>query len=166
MKKAFLLSIAVLFCISAPLFAVEEREGFYKMVTMPAFTGPTDITVLTVPAGKRFVLLQILGDSWAIESIKIDEEVVLPERLLNTVSVGSRPHNFPDRCFVLEEGQSLILTKTDTTDSSPDSYFSFVGYFYNCDCTSLPLADLDKDCKVNFSDLALMASEWLVDNTA
>ena len=71
MKKAFLLSIAVLVCISAPLFAVEEREGFYKMITMFGQSAPTDIPIVTVPAGKRFVLLQIHGGFDFIESISL-----------------------------------------------------------------------------------------------
>jgi len=161
MKKISILALYLL-CISTPLFGIEEREGFYKQLYEPA-------TVLTVPAGKKFVIMQLLTrESVHDWNLKVDDIVIFNnkifgrERTTNASGlaiVANFDITFPDRCVTIEQGKTLVY------ESSYNIYLTIVGYFYNCNCPSIPVADLNKDCKVDVLDLAIMASEWLIDNT-
>jgi len=160
-SKITLLVLAVL-CLSCSVFAIEEREGFSKLIEVTEHV--EDIHFLTVPEGKKFVLLQIGSNSDDLEitadsTVVINSNAILIERTSSHAGIMS--HNYPDRCVVFESGQVLAIK-----DIWPGALIQIVGYFYNCNCPSPPLSDLNKDCKVNFSDLAIMASEWLLDNTA
>lgn len=155
MKRQLNVLLLYLLSASAPLFAIEEREGFFKQFSEPvAGVYP----ILTVPEGKKFVLLQINAYNSGFCIIADSKIVIDGQALFSTVARAS--HDYPDRCVVFESGQVLELSKP------AGGYYQIVGYFYNCNCPSIPLADLNKDCKVNFSDLTIMASMWLVDNSA
>ena len=157
-RKLSLIALIVFLC-AGTVFAIEEREGFSKAFDVSPGTYP----ILTVPSGKTFVLLQINSDM-AQFSIKADSNIVIiGEAIIASYATGGADklsHDFPDRCVVFEQGQVLELDNPTYTIS-----IQIVGYFYNCNCPSTPVADLNKDCKVNFADLAIMASKWLTDNT-
>jgi len=157
MRNLMMILLVVVFANTA--YAVEEREGFSKVFDESAIgTHP----ILTVPTGKTFVLLQI-NSSKTLFNIQADSnDVIIGRSILQQPTTGSPghiSHNFPDRCVVFEQGQVLEVEALSSTT------VQIVGYFYNCNCPSIPVADLNKDCKVNFADLAIMASNWLTDNT-
>lgn len=147
--------VACLLYMSVPLFAVEEREGFSKLLFSVQMGDHPRI--LTVPEGKRFVLLQINAE-YNNFYINVDGGAVIKGNTL--LQTDEYTHDFPDRCVVFEPGQELTFSALVDNKS-----YQIVGYFYNCNCSSLPLADINKDCKVDFGDLAIIATEWLTDNT-
>jgi len=59
--------------------------------------------------------------------------------------------------FVEVENENLYINVRDVNDSVIDR-FRVVAPEY---CLNKPLSDLNGDCKVTFSDFAILASEWL-----
>jgi hypothetical protein len=122
--------------------------------------------VLTVPAGKRFVIMQMLtreprgSGGW---NLNINDQPFLNQDIFGSgyQMGGQYEITFPDRCVVVEPGRTLSFEVVYASVS-----ITVVGYFYNFYCDSYPLSDLNKDCRVDLTDLAIMASEWLTDNTA
>ena len=150
------LMITLLIAILASFaYGVEEREGFSKLFDVPSSGGI--YPMLTVPSGKTFVLLQINAANYVF-NIKANSNIVITGEPLIKHAYETT-HNYPDRCVVFEQGDVLELETTQT------NIIQVVGYFYNCNCPSIPVADLNKDCKVNLFDFAIMASKWLTDNS-
>ena len=160
-SKLFLIMLSVVMFASTA-FGIEEREGFIKQLST------NDPNVITVPAGKEFVILQILtrhpGAAW---DLKIDNVQFLNQDifgyifLVNTGGYGVAANfnvTFPDRCVTVKQGKTLSFEGVGAT-------ITIIGYLYDCNCPAIPLADLNKDCKVNMADLAILASQWLTDNT-
>lgn len=157
MKK--MITILLIVVLANTVYAIEEREGVSKVIEVTvAGTYP----ILTVPVGKTFVLLQINSSKNSFNIQADSNDVILGRSILQqptTGSPGHLSHNYPDRCMVFEQGQVLELELWDAMK------IQIVGYFYNLECSSVLVADINNDCKVDFNDFAIMASEWLTDNT-
>ena len=169
MKQLLLILFVCL--LTSTALAVEEREGYCKPFVVPP---DSNVTILTVPDGNNFVLLKLHASHqdypndccW---SLKVDGNPLFDDYFK---VVGTRPgsssympivnatHDFPDRCVVVKCSQTL-----EAVNSNPSTalHITLIGYFYDATCVSPPVSDLNKDCKVNFADLALLAQEWLQD---
>jgi hypothetical protein len=166
-------SLTILFVclLTSVSLAVEEREGYCKPFVVPP---DSNVTILTVPDGNNFVLLKLHAshgdDTYELGwSLKVDGNPLFDD-YFNVI--GSRPrdtgikapihqtmHDFPDRCVVVKCGQTL-----EAVNSNSHSWnITIIGYFYDARCSSPPVSDLNKDCKVNFADLAILVKEWLQD---
>lgn len=167
-----LLTILFVCLLTSTALAVEEREGYCKPFVVPP---DSNVTIMTVTDGNNFVLLKLHGildniPSTLGWSLEVDGNPLFDD-YFNLV--GSRPgsasaytsiydttHEFPDRCVVVKCGQTLKAVNSHSSDSL---HITVIGYFYDATCVSPPVSDLNKDCKVNFADLALLAEEWLHD---
>ena len=116
---------------------VLEREGYCR-----SFGVVGTENIFTVPVGKRFVLLKFQGHSTPDDSL--DWTLVASDptagdtiliwgmaRLDGSNAVVGRQYtdwwDFPDRCVVVEENQTLkLVTGTSTTVES-----AIIGYFYD-----------------------------------
>ena len=159
MRKIIIVS--ALLCISSLTYALDERQGFVKHLNATA-------DVITVPQGKRLVIMQILTrDAYYEWTLNVDGNLFLNQdifgfhKTINTGIVADFDVTFPDRCVTVEQGQTLSFD--ETWDGAA---ITIIGYLYNFYCDSYPLSDLNKDCKVDLTDMAIMAAEWLTDNTA
>ena len=119
---------------------VLEREGYCQHHTV---AGNSIETILTVPAGKRFVLLKFncvtpsnAGSiSWAlIASDPSLGDTVLLDGYARWDMYQASPgvsyrywYDFPDRCVVVTEGQSLQIIDTE----SHGMHAHIIGYFYD-----------------------------------
>ena len=157
MNKKFLLSAILTLCFIANANAIDEREGFVRQLA-----GSGD--VFTVPNGKRFVLLQVFNQDYLGRwELQVDGKAILDYRIFGFNDEASPTMvGFPDRCVVVEPGETLYLV----TLYGKWANITLIGYFYNFHCGSYPLSDLNKDCKVDMGDLAILAGEWMKDNTA
>jgi len=160
-KVNLVAAVIVLLFLNPLTYALDEREGFIKQLD-------TTSDVLTVPQGKRFVILKVLTrDPFYEWSLKINDSLFLNQNIFghaqvaNTGLAANFDVTFPDRCVTVEQGQTLSFQKIWDGVS-----ITIIGYLYNFYCDSYPLSDLNKDCKVDLADMAIMASEWLKDNTA
>ncbi len=87
---------------------VAQRQGFSRSLDVE---GVTTQTLVTVPAGKEFVLLKLYacdtgGGAWQLTS---DSDLLLDGHITNK-SYADRfgyVHDFPDRCVVVDAGKSL-----------------------------------------------------------
>ncbi|MHC4132477.1 MAG: hypothetical protein ACYSSP_10575 [Planctomycetota bacterium] len=168
-------SLTILFVclLTSVALAVEEREGYCKPFVVPA---DSNVTIFTVPDGNNFVLLKLHAshESKGYEfgwSLNVDGNPLFDD-YFNTI--GTHPkgdtglyqaihqtmHDFPDRCVVVKCGETL---KAVNLSGSHPLTITIIGYFYDATCVSPLVSDLNKDCKVNFADFALMAQEWLKD---
>lgn len=114
---------------------VNEREGFLKQLTCT----PVGDEIITVPNGKRLVILQILTrdpTKWwrlKITSGSSDEQFldnnIFGYRSVSdssgTSEIGSFNVTFPDRCITVKQNQTLSLIG-DRTGS-----VTIIGYLYN-----------------------------------
>ncbi|GEM_PF-5633436 len=109
-----------------------EREGFCRKFELSA-SSTSDL--LTVPAGKRFVLLRlnstyISNGKWELEcdTFHFDNTVTLFQR---NDAGGSTDYryvtDFPDRCLVVDSEDSLSVTNTSTNNLS----VTITGYYFN-----------------------------------
>ncbi len=109
-----------------------EREGFCRKFDISA-SGTSDI--ITVPAGKRFVLLRlnsthISNGKWEMQcdTFHFDNIITLFQR--NDAGGGTDYRyvtDFPDRCLVINSEDSLSVTNTSTNNLS----ITITGYFFN-----------------------------------
>jgi hypothetical protein len=94
---------------------VSEREGYFKKLNL---VGPiVSEDLLTVPDGKRFVLLQLYYESgtgigW---SLLVNGSLLLDESILRSgADAAGGIHdfhlNFPDRCVVVEPSHTLAVS--------------------------------------------------------
>jgi len=170
MKKS--VTILLICLLTSVGLAVEEREGYCKPFVVPP---DSNATIVVVPDGKNFVLLK-LHVSRGSSAIALDWSLVVNGNPLfdDYFSViGTRPsgtsgaltsiqqtmHDFPDRCVVVKSNQTLEAINSN--EFRPLN-ITLIGYFYEVRCSRF-LSDLNKDCKVNFADLAIFAREWLQD---
>jgi hypothetical protein len=164
MKKYLIAIFTLILPIS--VWALDEREGYSAV-----FEVNQPMTIFTVPQGKRFVLLQLNShyDNYGVHGqciiLKADERIIVDGKTLFFLygSFAILNHDFPDRCVTVNAGEALNLTLHDNCNSEITPVINIVGYFYNVICISPPVSDLNKDCKVDFTDLAILASEWLND---
>ncbi len=108
---------------------INEREGFVKQLTS------SDPNVLTVSAGKEFVILQTLTrDPSRTWNLKIDDIQFLNENIFGHKQISSSSGaayagtfniTFPDRCVTVEQGQVLSFEAI----SAPS--ITIIGYYYD-----------------------------------
>ncbi|MHC4397235.1 MAG: hypothetical protein ACYS1A_16480 [Planctomycetota bacterium] len=161
------LTILIVCLLTSVALAVEEREGYCKPFVVPP---DSNETILTVPDGNNFVLLKLHAShetrAYEFWSLQVDGNPLLDDYfsvVSYTSSIGYQhqaTHDFPDRCVVVKCGETL---KAVNLNNSVPLYITLIGYFYDATCISPPVSDLNKDCKVNFADLAVLAKEWLKD---
>jgi len=109
--------------------SISQREGYCKYISMP---GNTTTTILTVPAGRRFVLRKLwvyyAELAWTIQggpNLYIDASIFY----INSGSASERSlmWDFPDGCAVVEGPNDL----TFNSSLGADIKTHIVGYFYD-----------------------------------
>ncbi len=114
---------------NAATSSVSEREGYCTTV-IESGGSPTDI--LTVPSGKRFVLLRLYvknladpahDDGW---QLKVDTSLFIDGVIVDITE--ERQFDFPDRCVAVNSGKTLKLY---TKDDDYDILMTVIGYYYD-----------------------------------
>ena len=108
---------------------VSEREGYCTTVIE---SGGTPTNILTVPTGKRFVVLKTYvknltdpayDNGW---ELKVDTRLFIDGVIVDIT--GETQFEFPDRCVVVNAGETLKFSiKNDTHDV----LMTVIGYYYN-----------------------------------
>jgi hypothetical protein len=108
---------------------VSERQGYCTTVIE---SGGTPTNILTVPGGKRFVVLKLYvknltdpayDNGW---ELKVDTRLFIDGAIVDIT--GEKEFEFPDRCVVVNAGESLKFSiKNDTYDV----LMTVIGYYYN-----------------------------------
>lgn len=122
-----------------------EREGYCRTFVLPA---DSNQTIFTVPEGKRFVLLRLnsgadqpffwhpMIESW---NLTVDDELFLSDKIkhvetnpwqVNGYDIYKHVVDFPDRLVVVNAGETLGVTNTNTEESVKVS-ITIIGYFYD-----------------------------------
>jgi len=139
--KAIQLSILLL-SITAASYA--GREPFWYSGRIAAGFDDAVLKIVTVPEGKRLMLLRITADgnyeyvAWSIGL------------------TGIRQYSWLEHIMFLEAGKVLSV-QLPRGMSSRKSQVTVQGYLVD----KCPDSDLNGDCRVDLKDFALMASEWL-----
>lgn len=116
---------------------IEQREGYCQYFKM---TSDSNEVVLTVPTGKRFVLLKLYtykerGFDTHRWSLLADENMLLNghtvyasyyDSFRDPAWTMSGVQNLPDRCVTAEEGETLTLVNGPSA-----MHATVIGYFYN-----------------------------------
>jgi len=99
---------------------IAEREGYIQCFE---FEGASSAeTLLTVPTGKRFVLLKA---AWTDQ---YDDLTVNDNLLVDLYVFGTYLADFPDRCVLVNENKTLKLAKS----GDPGTHrVCIIGYFYD-----------------------------------
>ena len=114
--------------------SVSGREGYCTTVENRGGAYPAT-NVLTVPAGKRFILLQIYvknkqdplyDNAWEVYA---NSRLLLEGRIIDS-SEGKLVFDFPDCCVAVESGETLKLDNTHT-DNSNYVQMTIIGYYYD-----------------------------------
>jgi hypothetical protein len=110
---------------------VAEREGFCGHWHVG--TGATQ-NVMTVPAGKNFVLLKLTASTSEWNIIKTQWDLTLNDQpwisgqfSYFSTSEGRHTWDFPDRCVVAHEGDVVKFVNT----TGYMMYPTVIGYFYD-----------------------------------
>ncbi len=163
MKKYVITMFILIWPIS--VWALDEREGYSAVFDI----NQPQMTIFTVPEGKRFVLLQLNGEPTEalFIALKVNDRMIVDAKTLfhsgYNYSDLRYNHDFPDRCVIVNAGEILTVIHGSYEWDPYPIKFQIVGYFYNVACVSPPVGDLNGDCKVDFNDFAVLASEWLKD---
>ena len=97
-----------------------EREGYISHIdTMPS----SSTTLFVVPTGKKFVLLKMALGGWQMYLTKNGGFLTGGEYIV----AMDRGIDFPDRCVVLNEGDSLGIVNPHTSELK----VMIVGYFFD-----------------------------------
>ena len=114
--------------VNATSAGISERENYCRYFNFGSSTGYTEI--LTVEGGKRLVILQMFvlpSDGWVMY---VDDEVFLvckPICYDSTSTPTKQMWDFPDRCVVVDGGQTLKLLNP----GGNDHWIQIIGYFYD-----------------------------------
>jgi len=142
-------------------FANNYIDGYCQSFKVPQ---NANVIAMTVPAGKEFVLrklhIDLLLDKWEIQK---DEVPWLFGVHSSNQYYTTSPTDldFPDGTAVVGSGQVLKLIKCP---AGYDYYLTMIGYFRDVEnpvCQKHLDSDINKDCKVDFADFAILANEWL-----
>ena len=99
---------------------IAEREGYIQCFE---FKGPSSAeTLLTVPTGKRFVLLKL---AWTDE---FDDLTVNDNLFVDLNVFRNYLADFPDRCVLVDENEMLKLVKGPNIGTHK---VCIIGYFYD-----------------------------------
>lgn len=124
--------------VGTPAPSMKTLDQIYSAVTgdvasrEPAYfygdtTTSSSLTLATVPAGKRLVILKMqLSNTFAmdINKVKIGTKSLIEKGVNSNLTVGS-PVDFPDRCVQVLPGESLKLIKGGTMNWEG----WFIGYY-------------------------------------
>ena len=119
--------------------ASPEREGFCQYFETPA---DSNQVALTVPVGKRFVLLKLhnvtlgggVSAQWRLtvnDNLWIDGKITYSKQEFGyRTDIGT--HTFPDRCVVIDAGDILKIENT-ITNVTPNNTLAttIIGYYYD-----------------------------------
>jgi hypothetical protein len=120
--------------VAASGSSVSGREGYCATVENRGGAYPAT-NVLTVPTGKRFVLLRIYvknkqdplyDNAWEVYA---NSRLLLEGRIVDSAE-GKLVFDFPDCCVAVESGETLKLDNTHT-DNSNYVQMTIMGYYYN-----------------------------------
>lgn len=99
---------------------IAEREGYIQCFE---FTGSGSAeTLLTVPTGKRFVLLKL---AWTDQ---YDDLTVNDNLFVDLYIFGTYLADFPDRCVLMNANETLKLVKSGDAGTHR---VCIIGYFYD-----------------------------------
>jgi hypothetical protein len=106
---------------------VSEREGYWQSFQISA---QSTHTAFTVPAGKQFVLLQLRVYSDTGWRLIVGNTTRLTGKILDTGTGWAENGfvEFPDRCVVVDAGETLKIEDTFVPD---DLYITLVGYYHD-----------------------------------
>jgi hypothetical protein len=124
--------------VSTASSGIAEREGFCQYFEVPK---NSTVEILTVPAGKRFVLLKLhftgpYLSHYTTWHLTVDDSLfiagIINEVVRTTETSYSPVHDFPDRCVVVNAGQTLRAVN-EWDAGGPDIPYKVhvIGYF--CD---------------------------------
>jgi len=154
MKKLLLLS--VMLSLSCTVFA--QTEPFCQSYVVFG----ADVNAVAVPENKEFVLLKLYVDCIdGLWQININNKMWLIGQHKGSYQIAGSSREFPEGSAVVGRGKNIVLKKSTENQYM---YYTIVGYFRNTNepvCLKYPDSDINKDCKVDMFDLALLASEWL-----
>lgn len=169
-RLIFVLIIWAIMSTPSPALAERAREGYCKFFTVAPESSDT---ILVVPDGKRFVLRKLYANFESL--IRYEWQLTVDDLLFIDGAINIRGaqavyksfnnvtthepvyqgvHDFPDQCVVVNSGETL---KAQNLHTQHEVRMTFIGYYENVG----PVGDLNGDGKVDFTDFAMMASEWL-----
>ncbi len=161
MKKTILILMLML-CAASPVLA--EKQGFCKSFKLQSLVfEPNEIEILTVPAYKQFVLSAFsVSCNWMSQWSLSANENFSVSGVTDGVTMYRNRHRginmLPDRIAIINPSETLTLSFL-VWGNDKTLIVTIMGYFE--DLPQCPSSDLTGDCKVNFDDFALMASQWL-----
>jgi hypothetical protein len=114
---------------------INEREGHFQYIETQANSSEN---VFTVPVGKRFVLLKLhlwfasgtISSEWHFEvngSPWLNGDIT-NDRKEGSSLVVTAIHDFPDRCLVVNAGETLTIVNEHGSFRLDTQ---IIGYFYN-----------------------------------
>ena len=115
---------------------INEREGrTYYIQTSPN----SSEDVLTVPGGKRFVLLKLHQWTHSVDTplpywrLEVNNKLLLQGNINYDGKIGSdiinkATHDFPDRCVVVDAGETLTFLNQHLSYTMNTT---IIGYFYS-----------------------------------
>ena len=120
--------------VEAGSAGVLEREGYCEYYSV---SSNTDVSILTVPTGQSFVILKVCvtgaAEHWSLRLQRdpTDKILVLGGAVrVDAINSGNNSImlDFPDRCVVVESGETIKLYNTNNTASLR---CQMIGYFYD-----------------------------------
>lgn len=158
--KAYLLFLSLV-SLSISYVASANTEGYAQSFEVQM---DSNTIALTVPSGKVFVLRKLHIDTtykWEIRKAEIPW-LFGQTQISDTKVISLSPDiDFPDNTAIVSSGQVLKLMGNRYTEKT---YYTIIGYFRDVQtvsCIEYLDSDINKDCVVNFKDLALIANDWL-----
>jgi hypothetical protein len=104
---------------------ISQREDYCQYIQFDTASH----NILTVPTGKRFVVLRLyaqMTDDPHAWKLTVNGDTLIDGK----VSWDSTfVHDFPDRCVVVEEGETLVGTNTNPYGHPLNLHL--IGYFYD-----------------------------------
>jgi len=115
---------------------LSERQGYCRAFVLSA---DSNQVIFTVPEGKCFVLLSLLRGAWGVGcpwpepcepplnwNLTVDDDLFINDSASFLVTENERVTlNFPDRCAVVNAGETLRATGNNGLS------LTIVGYFYD-----------------------------------
>ena len=115
---------------------INEREGFCQYFETPA---DSNQVMLTVPTGKRFVILKLHTTGYSLHSptkwrVTVNNETLINGKIVYGGHHGggvtqNNTHDFPDRCVTVNEGDTLKFVNDEEVGCT--IYTTIIGYYYD-----------------------------------
>jgi len=124
-KLSFILLVWMIMSVTSPVMANKVRGGFCEFFEIAPNSSQT---ILTVPEGKRFILLKLYP---SIPFTNCNWELTINGDLFidGYISYYQQVHDFPDQCVVINSGETLGVK-----NFAQDMYYNtlritVIGYF-------------------------------------